>query len=86
MKSVKAVFSSFLSLSHDRSEGHRDRLDYRNTAGMAKLGYALSDFWTVTADASLSGFVSEYPGPVMAPVEDSRGDIMRLTSSLTARN
>jgi len=82
----KGRFSSFLSLSHDRSEGHRDRLDYRNTAGMAKLGYALSDFWTVTADASLSGFVSEYPGPVMAPVEDSRGDIMRLTSSLTARN
>lgn len=82
----KGKFSSFLSLNHDRTNGHRPNLDFRNTSGLLKLGYDVSKQWKLSTDVSVSKFKSEYPGPVTAPVEDSWGDILRVMSSVSLSN
>ncbi|WP_085536091.1 TonB-dependent receptor plug domain-containing protein [Massilibacteroides vaginae] len=79
-------FSSFISLNHDRTDGHRDNAEFRITNGFAKLGYELSDQFKATGDISLAKYKNQNPGAITAPLLDNDMDILRGTTSLAVEN
>jgi Outer membrane cobalamin receptor protein len=79
-------FSSFISLNHDRTDGHRDHSEFRITNGFAKLGYELNDQFKATGDISLAKYKNQNPGAVTAPLLDNDMDILRGTTSLAVEN
>lgn len=79
-------FSSFVSLNHDRTDGHRDNSEFRITNGFAKLGYALNENFQVSGDMSLAKYKNQNPGMVTAPLLDNDMDILRGTASFAVEN
>lgn len=74
-------FSSFISINHDRTDGHRVDSEFRMTNGFAKLGYTLTDHYKVTGDLSLAKSKYQNPGKITAPIRDNIMDILRGTTS-----
>lgn len=79
-------FSSFISVNHDRTDGHRPDSEFRITNGFAKLGYVLNDHLKVTGDVSLAKYKTHNPGKVDAPIIDNIMDILRGTTSFALEN
>lgn len=74
-------FSSIVSGSYNRTDGHRDRMEFEQMSGYAKLGYDLSRHWNAYADVNITHFNASYPGPVSAPLLE--GD-QRITRGMTS--
>lgn len=79
-------FSSFVSLNHDRTDGHRPNSEFQITNGFAKLGYTISDRFKATGDVSLAKYKNQNPGKVTAPIRDNTMDILRGTTSFALEN
>ncbi|MDD4516637.1 TonB-dependent receptor [Massilibacteroides sp.] len=79
-------FSSFISLNHDRTDGHRDNSQFYITNGFAKLGYELNDHLHVSGDLSLAKYKNHNPGAVTSPMLDNIMDILRGTTSFALEN
>lgn len=79
-------FSSFVSINHDRTDGHRENADFHITNGFAKLGYELNENFKATGDVSLAKFKSQNPGSVHQPMMDYVMDILRGTASFAVEN
>ena len=45
-------FSSFVSINHDRTDGHRPNSDFNITNGFANLGYTFNEHYKITGDVS----------------------------------
>ncbi|MCD8185837.1 MAG: TonB-dependent receptor plug domain-containing protein [Rikenellaceae bacterium] len=78
--------SSVLSLGYNRSDGHRDNMDFEQYSGYAKVGYDFSRHWKSFADLNLSQTYSSNPGSVTAPMQDNDMDILRGVASLSLAN
>ena len=50
----KGRFSSTVSGSYNRTDGHRDNMDFEQYGGYGKLGYELTDRWSLRADLNLT--------------------------------
>ena len=59
----KKGFSSFVSLNHDQTDGHRENSEFKITNGYVKLGYELSPGFNINTDFSLARFKTTDPGP-----------------------
>lgn len=59
----KDKFSSFISVNHDQTDGHRAHSDFNITNGYIKLGYELSKHIQMNTDFSLAKFKTTDPGP-----------------------
>ena len=79
-------FSSFVSLNHDRTDGHRPNSSFHITNGFANLGYRINDHFKVKGDVSIAGFKNNNPGTVDRPMLDHTMDILRGTASLNLQN
>lgn len=79
-------FSSYISLNHDRTDGHRPDSRFRITNGFAKLGYKIDDHYKVTGDVSLAKFKNQNPGAVTNPLIDNIMNILRGTTSFALEN
>ena len=79
-------FSSFISVNHDRTDGHRDDSDFRITNGFANLGYRFNDQFKTTGSISLAKSVGQNPGMVDNPIFDNTFDVLRGTTSLALEN
>ena len=79
-------FSSVVTGSYNRTDGHRDDMGFEQYGGYAKLGYDLSDNWNVYADANVTHFNASYPGPVSAPLLDAYQRITRGVASVAVEN
>lgn len=77
----KGRFSSVVSGSYNRTDGHRPDMGFEQYGGYAKLGYEMTDNWNVWGDVNVPHFNASYPGPVGAPLVD--GD-QRITRGMTA--
>ena len=64
-------FSSYISLNHDRTDGHRPDSKFHITNGFAKLGYKIDDHYKVTGDVSLAKFKNQNPGEITNPLIDN---------------
>lgn len=79
-------FSSFISVNHDRTDGHRLNSDFQITNGFANLGYKINEHYKVTGDLSLAKFKTQNPGEIDAPVLDYLVDVLRGTTSFAFEN
>ena len=82
----KGRFSSTVSASYNRTDGHRQDMQFEQYGGYLKLGYELADHWDLSADADVTHFNASYPGPVSAPLVDGDQRITRGVASLAVRN
>ncbi|SHE87325.1 TonB-dependent receptor [Dysgonomonas macrotermitis] len=79
-------FNSVLSLGYNRSDGHRDNMDFEQYSGYAKVGYDLTPNWKSFVDLDLSKSYSSNPGTVDVPMFDNDMDILRGVTSFSLTN
>lgn len=79
-------FSSFISVNHDRTDGHRPDSKFHITNGFANLGYKVNEHYKMTGDVSLAKFKTQNPGEINAPVLDYLVDVLRGTTSYALEN
>lgn len=82
----KGRFSSVISGSYNRTDGHRTDMGFEQYGGYAKLGYELTDTWNLRGDVNVTHFNASYPGPVEAPLLDGDQRITRGVASLAVEN
>ena len=82
----KGRFSSVVSASYNRTDGHRDNMGFEQYGGYAKLGFDISQEWRLRADVDLTHFNASQPGTVSAPLEDADQRITRGMTSFAVEN
>ena len=82
----KGRFSSVVSGSYNRTDGHRDNMQFEQYGGYAKLGYDLTVNWNTYADVNVTHFNATYPGPVSAPLLEGDQRITRGVVSFALEN
>ena len=79
-------FSSILSFSYDRTDGHRPDMGFRQYGGYAKLGYDISRAWSVRADIDVTHFDASNPGAVTALLAEADQRVTRGMVSAAVEN
>lgn len=79
-------FSSVISGSYNRTDGHRSDMGFEQYGGYAKLGYEIADNWNLRGDVNVTHFNASYPGPVNAPLLDGDQRITRGMTSFAVEN
>lgn len=74
-------FSSVVSGSYNRTDGHRPDMTFEQGGGYARLAMDMASHWNAYADVNVTHFNASYPGPVSAPLVD--GD-QRITRGVAA--
>lgn len=82
----KGRFTSIVSASYNRTDGHREDMDFGQYGGYAKLGYGLAESWNLWGDVNVTHFNAAYPGSVSAPVLDAYQRITRGMASFALEN
>ena len=82
----KGKFNSYLSINHDRTDGHRPNSNFAITNGYAKLGYLINDNFQIWSDANFASYEAQNPGTISQPMIDNIADILRGVASLTVEN
>ena len=82
----KGKFSSVVSGSYNRTDGHRENMEFEQYGGYAKLGYEMSEHWNAYADVNITHFNSTYPGPESAPLLEGDQRITRGVASVAVTN
>lgn len=59
----KNKFSTFISVNHDQTDGHRPHSEFKITNGYLKMGYDINEHFFASTDVSLAAFESSDPGP-----------------------
>ena len=79
-------FSAVASGSYNRTDGHRDNMNFEQYGAYAKLAYDISDNWNASANVDLTRFKASQPGSESSPLSDADQDITRGTSGLFIEN
>lgn len=82
----KGRFSSVISGSYNRTDGHRADMGFEQYGGYAKLGYELTNNWNLRGDVNVTHFNASYPGPIDAPLLDGDQRITRGMTSFAVEN
>ena len=78
--------SAVASGSYNRTDGHRDNMNFEQFGGYAKIGYDISKNWNASANVDITRFKASQPGSESAPLIDADQDITRGTSALFIEN
>lgn len=82
----KGRFSSTVTASYNRTDGHRADMAFEQYGGYAKLGYDFTDNWKVWGDVNVTRFNATNPGSVMKPYIDNDQRITRDMTSFALEN
>lgn len=82
----KGRFSSTVTASYNRTDGHRADMAFEQYGGYAKLGYDFTDNWKVWGDVNVTHFNATNPGSVMKPYIDNDQRITRGMTSFALEN
>lgn len=82
----KGRFSSVVSGSYNRTDGHRADMGFEQYGGYGKIGYEVTDNWNLRADVNVTHFNASYPGPVFAPLLEGDQRITRGMISFAVEN
>ncbi len=82
----KGKFSSKIAASYNRTNGHRDNMEFNQVNAYAKLNYELNQQWQLSANLNYTDYNVSNPGSEEAPVIDNDSHIKRGMSSLTINN
>lgn len=79
-------FYSTVSLSYNRSDGHRENMGFGQYGGYAKAGYEFGEHWNLSADVNVTHFDASNPGEVGNPLEDADQSVTRGMASARIEN
>lgn len=79
-------FHSNVNVGYNRSDGHRENMDFNQVNGYGKAGYDLAENWSGFVDLNLSNSKSSNPGMAASPIIDNDADITRGMTSLAIEN
>lgn len=82
----KGRFSSVVTASYNRSDGHRADMGFEQYGGYAKLGYDFSAAWTLRGDVDVTHFNASNPGSVDEPYIDNDQRVTRGMTSVMLEN
>lgn len=82
----KGRFSSVVTGSYNRTDGHRPDMEFEQYGGYAKLGYDFNTFWKVWGDVNVTHFNASNPGAVQSPLIDNDSRITRGMTSFALEN
>ena len=82
----KGRFTSIVSGSYNRTDGHRSNMEFEQYGGYAKLGYGLSKTWNVWGDINITHFNASNPGSIFNPLLDADQHITRGMTSYALEN
>lgn len=82
----KGRFSSVITGSYNRTDGHRPDMEFEQYGGYTRLGYELNRTWNISADLNLTHFNASNPGTVSTPVFDNDSRITRGMTSFALEN
>lgn len=82
----KGRFSSTVTASYDRSDGHRENMEFEQFGGYVKLGYDFSDRWKMYGDLNMIHYNASNPGKVTELMVDNDSRITRGVASLVLQN
>jgi iron complex outermembrane receptor protein len=79
-------FDSFVSVNHDRTDGHRENSPFRLTSFSRSMGYRPSEHFYARVNANMAWYKAQNPGDTTNPVSDNVADIFRGEVALTLEN
>ena len=79
-------FSTSLNLGYNKSDGHRENMEFEQFNGYTRIGYDISGNWKSFADFNLSKTLSSNPGTINSPIVDNDADIIRGVASAVIEN
>lgn len=82
----KGGFTSLISGSYNRTDGHRRNMGFEQYGGYAKLGYEFSPYWNIRGDVNVTHFNASQPGEVTDPMIDADQSITRGMTSVAVEN
>lgn len=82
----KGRFSSVVTGSYNRTDGHRDDMEFEQYGGYAKLGYDFSNVWRLWGDVNITQFKASNPGETSNPYIDNDSRITRGMVSFALEN
>ncbi len=82
----KGAFSSVITGSYNRTDGHRENMEFKQHSGYIKLGYDFSDAWKLWGSANITHFNASNPGTVDKPYIDNDSHITRGMTSFALEN
>lgn len=82
----KGRFSSMVTGSYNRTDGHRDDMEFEQYGGYAKLGYDFNSFWKLWGDVNITQFKASNPGEISNPYIDNDSRITRGMTSFALEN
>lgn len=82
----KGRFSSIITGSYNRTDGHRPDMEFEQYGGYAKLGYDVSSFWKLWGDVNVTHFNASNPGTIQVPLIDNDSRITRGMTSFALEN
>ena len=82
----KDKFSSTVSASYNRSDGHRPDMGFEQYGGYAKLGYDLNEYWRAWGDVNITHFNASNPGEITDLLYDNDSRITRGMASAMIEN
>ena len=82
----KGKFSSTVSASYNRSDGHRPDMGFEQYGGYAKLGYDFNEYWRAWGDVNITHFNASNPGEITDLLYDNDSRITRGMASAMIEN
>ncbi len=82
----KGRFSSTVSVSYNRTDGHRMDMGFEQYGGYAKLRYDFNINWKIWGDVNVTHFNTSNPGEITDPVYDNDSRITRGMASAMLEN
>ena len=79
-------FTGIVSLSYNRTDGHRADMGFEQYGGYIKLGYDISDNWSVRTDINVTHFNASNPGSAAAPMAEADQQVTRGMTSAGVEN
>lgn len=79
-------FSSTITGSYNRSDGHRTNMGFEQYGGSAQLGLRIGENWDVSSGVNITHFNASNPGTLSAPLLDNDSRITRGSASLSLKN
>lgn len=82
----KGRFSSVVTGSYNRTDGHRDNMEFEQYGGYAKLNYDFNSAWKLWGDVNITQFKASNPGETDNPYIDNDSRITRGMASFALEN
>ncbi len=79
-------FSGVVSGNYERTDGHRDDIEFESFSGYGKMGYDFTDEWKATGNVNIAKSNSQNPGTISTPLLDNTADVLRGMSGLSIEN